>query len=88
MQAALIDPAAAVGQAIELLGAVNPKNKRGRGKGTVVLTDASDATSSGATGACTINRPCAQQYVGKSQSCMLISGRLIVHAPVQATQCG
>ena len=25
------------------------------------------------TGACTINRPCAQQYVGKSQSCMVIS---------------
>ena len=34
------------------------------------------------TGACTINRICAQQYVGKSQSCMVISGRLIVHAPV------
>ena len=34
------------------------------------------------TGACTINRPCAQQYVGKSQSCMVIRGRLIVHAPV------
>ena len=33
-------------------------------------------------GACTINRPCAQQYVGKSQSCMVISGRLLVHAPV------
>ena len=29
------------------------------------------------------NRPCAQQYVGKYQSCMVISGRLIVHAPVQ-----
>ena len=25
---------------------------------------------------------CAQQYVGKSQSCMVISGRLSVHAPV------
>ena len=37
------------------------------------------------TGACTINRPCAQQYVGKSQSCMVISGRLIVHAPVQCS---
>ena len=35
------------------------------------------------TGACTINRPCAQQYIGKSQSCMVMSGRLIVHAPVQ-----
>ena len=32
------------------------------------------------TGACTINRPCAQQYVGKYQSCMIISGRLIVFA--------
>ena len=26
---------------------------------------------------------CAQQYVGKSQACMVISGRLIVHAPVR-----
>ena len=26
------------------------------------------------TGACPYNRPCAQQYVGKSQSCMVISG--------------
>ena len=25
------------------------------------------------------HRPCAQHYVGKSQSCMVISGRLIVH---------
>ena len=33
-------------------------------------------------GAWQYNRPCAQQYVGKSQSCMVISGRLIVHAPV------
>ena len=31
-------------------------------------------------GACTINRPCAQQYVGKYQSCMVASGRLIRHA--------
>ena len=31
--------------------------------------------------ACTINRPCAQQFVGKYQSCMVTSGRLIVHAP-------
>ena len=35
------------------------------------------------TGAWPYNRPCAQQYVGKSQSCMVISGRLIVHAPVE-----
>ena len=34
------------------------------------------------TGACPYNRTCAPQYVGKSQSCMVISGRLIVHAPV------
>ena len=34
-------------------------------------------------GAWPCNRPCAQQYVGKSQSCMVISGRLIVHAPAQ-----
>ena len=38
------------------------------------------------TGACTINRPCAQQYVGKSQSCMFISGRLIPHAPVTVAE--
>ena len=36
-----------------------------------------------AAGAWPYNRPCAQQYVGKSQSCMVISGRLIVHAPEQ-----
>ena len=35
------------------------------------------------TGAWPYNRPCAQQYVGKSQSCMVRSDRLIVHAPVQ-----
>ena len=35
-----------------------------------------------ATGAWPYNLPCAQQYVGKSQSCMVISGRLSVHAPV------
>ena len=33
------------------------------------------------TGACTINRPCAQQYVGKSQSSMVTSGQLFRHAP-------
>eukprot|EP01048_Picozoa_sp_COSAG05_P019165 COSAG05_NODE_2943_length_2479_cov_1.322269_1_plen_256_part_00 len=37
------------------------------------------------TGAWPYNRPCAQQYVGKYQSCMFISGRLIVHAPVIST---
>ena len=39
-----------------------------------------------ATGARTINRPCAQQYVGKSQSCMVISGRLISHASYSAPE--
>ena len=34
-------------------------------------------------GAWPYNRPCAQQYVGKSQSCMFIIGRFIVHAPVE-----
>ena len=32
------------------------------------------------TGACGYNRPCAHQYVGKSQSCMVQNGRLIPHA--------
>ena len=41
----------------------------------------------GSTGAWPYNRPCAQQYVGKSQSCMVISGRLIVYAPVDCCCC-
>ena len=32
------------------------------------------------TGACGYNRPCAHQYIGKSQSCMVENGRLILHA--------
>eukprot|EP01048_Picozoa_sp_COSAG05_P013996 COSAG05_NODE_1544_length_4590_cov_25.006012_5_plen_140_part_00 len=36
----------------------------------------------GATGAWQYNRQCAQQYVGKSQSCMVKSGRLIRHEPL------
>ena len=32
------------------------------------------------TGACGYNRPCAHQYVGKSQSCMVENDRLIPHA--------
>ena len=32
------------------------------------------------TGACGYNRPCAHQYVGKYQSCMVENGRLIPHA--------
>ena len=38
-------------------------------------------------GAWPYNRPCAQQYVGKYQSCMVRSGRLIVHAPVGYPGC-
>ena len=34
------------------------------------------------TGAWQYNRPCAQEYVGKYQSCMVISGRLYCHALV------
>ena len=33
-----------------------------------------------ATGACGYNRPCAHQYVCKSQSCMVQNDRLITHA--------
>ena len=42
-----------------------------------------DGGTATATGACTINLLCAQKYVGKYQSCMVISGRLILHAPGQ-----
>ena len=59
---------------------VNDTKRRGKEYGIKGISwKAIDAWS---TGACTINRPCAQQHVGKSQSCMVISGRLIVHAPV------
>lgn len=50
MQAALIAPEAAVAEAARLVGSPHPKNVKGGGRGTVVLSDASDATSSGATG--------------------------------------
>ena len=52
-------------------------------KGCFVIADMLKENMALRTGACEYNRPCAQQYVGKSQSCMVISGRLIVHAPVQ-----
>ena len=35
------------------------------------------------TGASPYNRSCAQQHVVKSQSCMVTSGRIFRHAPVQ-----
>ena len=50
MQAALIRPDAAIARAAELLGTAHPANAVGGGRGTVILSDASDATSSGATG--------------------------------------
>ena len=34
------------------------------------------------TGACGYNQPCAHQYLGKYQSCMVENGRLYPHAPV------
>ena len=42
--------ASAVAEAARLVGSPHPKNVKGGGRGTVVLSDASDATSSGATG--------------------------------------
>ena len=50
MQAALISPEEAVAQAIARLGEVNEKNVKGCGKGTIVFSDAADATTSGASG--------------------------------------
>ena len=41
-----------------------------------------------ATGAWPYNRPCAHQYVGKYQSCMVENGRLIVHASYSGAQEG
>ena len=39
-----------------------------------------EAALPGSTGACGYNRPCAHQYVGKYQSCMVENGLLIPHA--------
>ena len=55
---------------------------RGGGGETVTATNGRVRWRA-ATGAWPYNRPCAQQYVGKYQTCMFISGRLTVHAPVQ-----
>ena len=49
---------------------------------TEATTAASPSECSAATGAFPDNPTCAQHYVGKSQSCMVMSGRLIGHAPV------
>ena len=45
---------------------------------TELPSDGSGPFSS--AGACGYNRPCAHQYVGKSQSCMVQNDRLILHA--------
>lgn len=50
MQAALISPEEAVAQAKARLGEVNEKNVIGHGKGTIIFSDAADATTSGASG--------------------------------------
>jgi microcystin degradation protein MlrC len=50
MQAALISPEEAVAQAKARLGETNPKNTVGNGRGTIVFSDAADATTSGASG--------------------------------------
>ena len=47
------------------------------GNVTVIVPSICERT---ATGAWQYNRPCAQQYVGKSQSCMVQDGQLIPHA--------
>ena len=60
MQAALIQPDAAIARAKELLGTPCPANIKGGGRGTVVLSDASDATSSGAPGPTTA-RTCSSR---------------------------
>lgn len=50
MQAALISPEEAVAQAKARLGEANEKNVIGHGKGTIIFSDAADATTSGASG--------------------------------------
>ena len=74
-------PRAARGGAAGLAGGAGRRAEQA----AVGRQDGAAEAARAATGACTINRSCAQQYVGKSQSCMVISGRLIVHAPVLAS---
>jgi microcystin degradation protein MlrC len=50
MQAALISPEEAVTQAKARLGEICEKNVVGKGKGTIIFSDAADATTSGASG--------------------------------------
>ena len=65
-----------------------PRNNSGSAEQLWLMVSTAATTRPGAssgsnTGAWPYNRPCAQQYVGKYQSCMVLSGRLIVHAPVR-----
>eukprot|EP01048_Picozoa_sp_COSAG05_P008622 COSAG05_NODE_665_length_8009_cov_156.415929_6_plen_499_part_00 len=54
-----------------------------RAEGAFVETVWERPVAANYTGAWQYNRPCAQQYVGKYQLCMVTSGRLIRHEPVQ-----
>ena len=69
--------------------AAGPSPSHGRGLPTAAEAAAAarheraqELDTKAAAGAWQYNRPCAQQCVGKYQSCMFISGRLIPHAPV------
>ena len=63
--ARLFSAAGALSLAAVVVQAIRPSNRR---------------LSARSSGAWPYNQPCTQQYVGKSQSCMVISDRLIVHA--------
>ena len=69
--------------------AAGPSPSHGRGLPTAAVAAAAarheraqELDTKAAAGAWQYNRPCAQQCVGKYQPCMVISGRLIPHAPV------
>lgn len=69
--------------------AAGPSPLHGRGLPTTAEAAAAarheraqELDTKAAAGAWQYNQPCAQQYVDKYQSCMVISGRLISHAPV------
>ena len=64
-------------------GGASRKTKRAGGKASKRPEHADELL-----GAWPYNRPCAQQYVGKYQSCMVTSGQLIVHAPVVTVNTG
>ena len=67
MQASLISVTAAVELTRSRLGEASPRNTKGAGRGTVILSDAADATSSGASGNsnAVLRELVAQRYAGK-----------------------